>query len=380
MLRIVFLVWIAALLTLPRVAGVQDLPQQLPDNTFWNMVVDYSEPGAFFVNGNAVSNEDDYQAVLPALTKTAKRGGIYIGVGPEQNFTYISATRPGLAFIVDIRRENMLTHLLYKALFELSANRIDFMSRLFSRKPASDLNDGASIAAIVRAYETASRDQSLYDVNLAAVYDRLIKRHGFHLSEKDRQAIAETFTYFADGPTRFWTTPNASYSRLTLTTDHEGHNWNYLATEENFDRVRDYQQRNLIVPLVGDFAGPRAIRAIGQFARDHNSVIDVFYTSNVDEYLFKDRKQDAFYSNLATLPIDRSSSMIRVVAGPGGGLDGTFQRAPGKMWADMLCSMDDLIKAFKEGEIRSRTDANRRCRQAAYHAEPNITPIGVLGH
>ena len=62
---------------------------------------------------------------------------MYLGVGPEQNFTYIVALRPKLAFIVDIRRGNMNEHLLYKAFIELSADRADFLSRLFARpRPA----------------------------------------------------------------------------------------------------------------------------------------------------------------------------------------------------------------------------------------------------
>ena len=48
------------------------------------------------------------------------KGGVYVGVGPNQNFTYIAAIRPELAFIVDIRRQNLLEHLLFKVLTEKS--------------------------------------------------------------------------------------------------------------------------------------------------------------------------------------------------------------------------------------------------------------------
>ena len=91
--------------------------------------------------------------------------------------------------------------------------------------------------------------------------------------------------------------------------------------------------------------------------------VNVFYTSNVDEYLFQDGKQEVFYSNVSTLPLDASSAMIRAVAGPSRGFDGTFQVAPGRMWAAMLCAMADVIPAFKVGQIRSRTDVNRLSRQ-----------------
>jgi hypothetical protein len=225
------------------------------------------------------------------------------------------------------------------------------------------LNDAATVDAIFQAYEKAPYDQSLYDATLTAVYDQLTRVHRFQLSNEDRSVIRDALSYFALGPLRFWTTPNATYSRLMVSTDHDGHNWSYLASEENFRRIQDYQKRNLIVPLVGDFAGPTTIRAIGQFARDHDALVSLFYTSNVDEYLFKDRKHDGFYSNVSALPLDASSTMIRVVGGPGGGFDGTYKIAPGKMWSAMLCPMADLIKAFKSGEIRTRTDVNRLSRQ-----------------
>ena len=46
-------------------------------------------------------------------------------------------------FIVDVRLENRSLHLLYKALFELSTDRADFVSRLFSRGAPADLDRGA---------------------------------------------------------------------------------------------------------------------------------------------------------------------------------------------------------------------------------------------
>ena len=92
------------------------IPDRIGDDVFWRMVSDYSEPGGFFRSDNFVSNEITFQWVLPELAKTTKLGGVYLGVGPDQNFTYIVAMQPKIAFIVDIRRQNMLHHLLYKAL------------------------------------------------------------------------------------------------------------------------------------------------------------------------------------------------------------------------------------------------------------------------
>src|SRR6516165_178960 len=88
-------------------------PTRLSDREFWTIVSDYSEPSGNFNSENLVSNETNVQRLLPTVTRAAKPGGVYVGVGPEQNFTYIAATRPSAAFIVDIRRGNLTLHLLY---------------------------------------------------------------------------------------------------------------------------------------------------------------------------------------------------------------------------------------------------------------------------
>ena len=82
------------------------LPRELSDEDFWRMIREFSEPGGFFRYENFLSNERSYQAPIPALLKTVRSGGAYLGVGPEQNFTYIAAIRPQIAFVVDIRRQN----------------------------------------------------------------------------------------------------------------------------------------------------------------------------------------------------------------------------------------------------------------------------------
>src|SRR6185369_4804307 len=98
----------------------------------WQLSQQLSEPNGFFRSDNVVSDEAIYPEVVPTLADDGRRHGVYLGVGPEQNFTYIAALDPRIAFIVDIRRGNLQLQLMYKALFELSSDRADFVSRLFS--------------------------------------------------------------------------------------------------------------------------------------------------------------------------------------------------------------------------------------------------------
>src|SRR5262249_7186895 len=119
--------------------SAEQLPDRLSDEAFWKLIADLSEQGGSFVSDNFVSNELGVQDVLSTLVEGRKPGGVYLGVGPEQNFTYIAALKPKIAFVFDIRRQNMIEHLTYKALFELSTDRADFLSRLFSRPRPSEL-------------------------------------------------------------------------------------------------------------------------------------------------------------------------------------------------------------------------------------------------
>jgi hypothetical protein len=175
------------------------LPAKLDDSTFWKLVADYSEPGGFFRSDNFVSNETTFQYVIPGLKQRTKPGGVYLGVGPEQNFKYIVALQPKIAFIFDIRRQNMLTHLMYKALMEQATDRADYLARLFSRAKPAKLDTAATVDALFAAFEIASQDSVAFRKNLASIKDRLTKVHGFALSDEDLLTIEYVYTEFYMG-------------------------------------------------------------------------------------------------------------------------------------------------------------------------------------
>src|SRR5262245_17061595 len=157
-------------------ASAADLPVSLNDQEFWRMVTEFSEAGGVF-QAEYMSNEDSSQFVIPPLKETTRRGGVYIGVGPEQNFTYVASIQPRIAFVLDIRRDNMIEHLMYKALFELSQDRVVFVSRLFSRKRPQGLNGSSDVKALFDAFAPVETDPRLQDDNLRAVVDQLAVKH-----------------------------------------------------------------------------------------------------------------------------------------------------------------------------------------------------------
>ena len=160
------------------------------------MVSEFSEEGGFFQSDNFISNETTFQYVVPDLVRTLGQGGVYMGVGPDQNFTYIVALQPRISFIVDIRRGAMQQHLMYKALFELSRDRAEFLSLLFSRPRPPGLSDTTSVTALFDAYALQAPDSAAYWRNLEAIKSRLTKVHGFTISADDFAGLEYVFTSF----------------------------------------------------------------------------------------------------------------------------------------------------------------------------------------
>jgi hypothetical protein len=291
---------------------------------FAGLVQGLSEPGGFFHSDNFTSNETSYLHVVGAFQELGVGGGAYVGVGPEQNFSYIAKIRPRIAFIVDIRRQAMLQHLLYKALFQLSENRGEFLSSLLSRPlSGAAAKETARIEVLVDHFTQAQASAELYNANGARVRKLLEEELGLKLSDQDREQLNYVFSAFRDDGLaisfRFGQAGFGGYRRfpdlreLILEKDLKGNLGNFLASEEDYQRVRALHLQNRIVPLVGDFAGSKAFGALGAYLRKHGHTVSAFYTSNVEQFLFQNGVFPAFVQNVRALPIDENSVFIRAV-------------------------------------------------------------------
>jgi hypothetical protein len=342
------------------------LPVQLSDEAFWRIIETFSEPSGYFNSENLVSNEDTFQSVIPALVETVGPGDVYIGVGPDQNFTYIAAIDPGMSFIPDLRRGNLHVHLMYKALFELSADRAEFVARLFSRPRPADLGQASTARDLFLAYQKVAPDSRFHDANRRAILEQLTVRRKFRLQGGDEAGIAYAYSqFFAGGPAMTFVSSaggrNRSYptfETLQLAADAAGVTHGYLASEAAFQRVKSQQERNLVIPVVGNFAGAKALPAIAAYVREHDAKVTAFYTSNVELYLFQDKLWDQFRANVARLPIDATSTFIRscfnTCSSPGGSRSVT-----------LLDSISGLLADAASGRIRSYWDVLTHSRELA---------------
>ena len=326
------LVFVASLLLTMAVAGstprvtttlaLVDLPERLTDQEFWQLSAELSEPNGQFQSDNLLSNEMVFQRIVPDLIARTKPGGVYLGVGPEQNFTYIAAMKPRMVFITDIRRGNLELQLMYKALFEMSADRAEFVSRLFTKPRPAGLTTESTARDLMNAYwDVATSDEATYNANLQAIFNHLMKTHGLPLSQDDMDGLAAVYrAFYWYGPAMNYsanvalsnapTSRGVTYADLMSQTDGSV-GLSYLASEENFRVLKELERKNMLVPVVGNFSGPKALRAVGAYLKDKGATVSAFYLSNVEMYLRRAGTWSDFCANVATMPLDENSVFIR---------------------------------------------------------------------
>jgi hypothetical protein len=254
------------------VSRQQKLPENLSTSEFSRLIQELSEEGGFFRSDNFTSNETAYLTVVDKLRQLNATGGAYIGVGPEQNFTYIAKIRPRIAFIVDIRRQAIVQHLMYKAVFHLSPNRTQFLSRLLSRPLPKDNAPSANASAIelTTFFDKLPGDDLAYAANLAAIRKLIQEEFQFPLSGDDQKSLDYIYKNFQNeglnisfriGRSRGGYFP--TLKDLIVQQDQNGKTGNFLASAEDYDFVRGLHRKNLIIPVVGNFAGKKALAAVG---------------------------------------------------------------------------------------------------------------------
>ena len=295
---------------------------------FTAIIQEFSEPGGYFQSDNFVSNEEEYLKVLDKMKELGASGGAYIGVGPEQNFTYIARVKPKIAFIVDIRRQAMIQQLFYKALFHLCPNRTEFLSRLLSRPvkgpdaPPAD----AAMDALMRYFSLAPADDHALSSNLTEIKKTIREDFKFPLSEDDRMSLDYIGKSFRDDGVYISFQMDSFRGRrrgglyfptmreILEQRDSRGTYGNFLASDEDYNFVRKLQKQNRIIPIIGDFAGTKAIKSIAGYLDRESIPVSVFYISNVEQFLFQYDEFEAFVKNVKSLPMRPNSLLIRTIA------------------------------------------------------------------
>jgi hypothetical protein len=301
----------ALLLALPPALRAQTTP-------FAALMARLSEPGGFFDSDNLVSNETSYLHVMGALRGLHVKGGAYIGVGPEQNFSYIAEIEPDVAILIDIRRDNALLHLLFKAMFERADTRIEYLCLLYGRPapPSPGSWRQRPLDSLLAYLDRTPLDTALQARTHAALMQR-VERFGVPLTAEDRQTMQRFHDEFAaaglgltfTSAGRIGRRNYPTVRRLYAETDREGNQAGYLSSEDRWRRVQHLERADLVIPVIGDLAGPKAMRAIGDYLRETRREVSAFYASNVEMYLFGAGTFPAFVENMRALPVRQAGSL-----------------------------------------------------------------------
>lgn len=317
-----------ALVAVVALVGVRATrPSAQPRTTFAAEIASLSEPGGYFDTDNLISNERSYLEVLPDLDKRSVRGGVYIGVGPDQNFSYIAHVKPSIAFILDIRRDNLLLHLLFKALFEQTHTRIEYLALLFGRPVPPDVSSwrDAPISRLAEYINRSHAEPRPVD-DLRARLDRVVKGFGVPLTTEDIATIDRFHRRFIErglelqfqSAGRPAQSNYPTYEELLLETDGTGRQGHYLASEDAFQFVKSLQDRDRVIPVTGNLSGPSALIGIGRTMTEKGETLSAFYASNVEFYLEREGSYLRFVSNLGRLPHTNRSVVIRSIFNRGG--------------------------------------------------------------
>jgi hypothetical protein len=310
-----------------------------------------SEPGGFFWSDNLVSNETSYLHIIGKLDELKVRGGAYIGVGPEQNFSYIARIRPAVAFIVDIRRDNLLLQLLFKAVFHQASNRLEYLCLLYARpcpadvKPWTNRSLDEVIDYLNRTVPDSALAERIEDELMARVVSfgvpiatdemtTLRRLHGEFIS----QGLDLRFSAYGRRSIASFPTIRELYQARDLS----GRQVSYLADEESFRAVQQLEKQDKIIPVVGDLAGPHAVRAIGDYLTAAGIKVSLFYTSNVEFYLFRNAVFERFAANVQALPLDSNSLISRSYFGVQTGFEHP-DHAPGHLSVQLLQSAEKFV-------------------------------------
>lgn len=344
--------------------AVESARRTIPTSDFARLIERLSEPGGYFDTDNLISNEASYLHVLSKMRELKVSGGAYIGVGPDQNFSYIAQIRPRIAFIIDIRRDNLLQHFLFKSLFALSRNRIEYLCLLFG-KPAPDRLeqwDQRSIQQLIEYIDQTPARRDLFEATRELIQTKA-QSFGLPLSAADLETIGRIHAHFYSGglDLRFTSRNRAprwyypTYRDLLLERDLTGRQANYLASEGDFQFLKTIQARDLLIPVVGNLAGTYALAAIGRYLAERGERVSAFYTSNVEYYLMREGSFNQFAENVKLLPRDERSVIIRSF------FTGSFgyshpQSVQGYYSTQLLQTLNSLVKEYESGGYQSYWD------------------------
>lgn len=206
----------------------------------------------------------------------ADLGGAYVGIGSDQNFSYIAEARARWAWVMDYDPRVVKHHRRLRALI-LAADTPDQFVALFSPDKERQAAD------IISAAYPDDPDLKQLRWGYVATRDEL-----FAYFTKQRQARGQG----------------------------KGAEFGWLRTEQAYRYIRTLYQQGRLRAVAGDLLREGAMQSIAQAARDLGVPVRIYYTSNAPT-AWGAQITDAYRANVLALPFDEQSLVLRTTDGGG---------------------------------------------------------------
>ena len=195
--------------------------------------------------------------------------GGYIGVGTDQNLTFVAWAKSDFAWLIDFDYVSVDVNRIHLFFISRAATFADFRE-LWDRK-----NRKSSFA--------------LLEQRFAAEPDFYRIRNAFKVAHRGWNDVPERLKEL-----------NYMVRKFGLQT--------FVNNPEDYAYISQMVLENRIQAIPGDLKGPTTLLAIGDAARRMQMPIRVVYTSNAEEYM---RFPKAMRKNLLGLPVDEKGLIIR---------------------------------------------------------------------
>lgn len=209
-----------------------------------------------------VSDEHHAERFIHHLPK----GGVYVGVGPEQSYLYASWARPAILILVDFDQMVVDLHGIYRAFFLDTAKGSELIERW--RDPIRGHD------AITRHENDPARRKAL--LGLLPMARKVVHPRLRQLKKRHESAKVKSF----------------------------------LTDDDHFDYVKALLSSGRARALRGDLTGSLTMRGVAEAAQALGEPVRCLYLSNVEFYFDYD---SGLGDNCAAQPIDARSRVLRTV-------------------------------------------------------------------
>lgn len=196
-------------------------------------------------------------------------GGVFIGVGSNQNYAMAGWSKPEILIIVDFDQLIVDLHRVYRVAF-LNAATPEAFLQLWSKDGREKLS-----ALVKEAYAKASTRRRAMDA-LNFSHRILAKR------------LRESIELYKNANTPF-----------------------YLSDQSQYDTIVELFRNNRVYAIRGDFTADKTVRDIARALNTLKKTVRVFYISNCESY-FEFKRQ--YRKNMLAIPTDDKSVILRTRA------------------------------------------------------------------